>query len=378
MTTNEVFRALGRGAVLLLLCSCDDGMAPSQPTGCASGSECTSGICTAGACVEPSCTDKVKNGSEADVDCGGSCGPCGNGLSCTAPAGCQSGVCSSGRCVPGSCTDRVKNGAETDVDCGGACGPCADGLACTAPAGCQSGVCNASGRCATPTCTDNVKNGSEIDKDCGGSCSACGPGLACVVVGDCQAGLVCTTKVCTTPRSCLDLQKGRPQTTDGVQSIDPDGPGGAAAFKVYCDMTNDGGGWTRAVNIKGNSVFHLDQVDAVGDVSDAAVAAKLSDATINQLNTVGYFRYNCGSQVNLYVKNVQNTWTSQRTNALTWSIDRGRDGTFECAANRAGYVFSDFAACPTGHTNYAAAAGAAEGSGCYNATWNLDGNLWVK
>ena len=31
--------------------------------------------------------------------------------------------------VPGvACDDAVKNGDETDVDCGGSCTPCADGL----------------------------------------------------------------------------------------------------------------------------------------------------------------------------------------------------------------------------------------------------------
>lgn len=31
---------------------------------------------------------------------------------------------------------------------------------------------------------------------------------------------------------------------DGVYSIDPDGPGGASAIRVYCDLTLDDGGWT--------------------------------------------------------------------------------------------------------------------------------------
>ena len=44
-------------------------------------------------------------------------------------------------------------------------------------------------------------------------------------------------------KNCLDyLNEGF--TTDGVYLIDPDGPGGNAAFDCYCDMTTDGGGWT--------------------------------------------------------------------------------------------------------------------------------------
>lgn len=33
-------------------------------------------------------------------------------------------------------------------------------------------------------------------------------------------------------------------TGDGVYWIDPDGVGGNAEFKAYCDMTMDDGGWT--------------------------------------------------------------------------------------------------------------------------------------
>ncbi len=44
--------------------------------------------------------------------------------------------------------------------------------------------------------------------------------------------------------SCADwLSRG--STSDGTYLIDPDGVGGGDAFEVYCDMTSDGGGWTR-------------------------------------------------------------------------------------------------------------------------------------
>ena len=65
----------------------------------------------------PTCTDKVKNGAETDVDCGGgTCPTCGNKKSCTKAADCKSGVCASGACVEATCTDGVKNGDESDVD----------------------------------------------------------------------------------------------------------------------------------------------------------------------------------------------------------------------------------------------------------------------
>ncbi|MEK2646827.1 fibrinogen-like YCDxxxxGGGW domain-containing protein [Bdellovibrio sp. BCCA] len=45
--------------------------------------------------------------------------------------------------------------------------------------------------------------------------------------------------------SCLELKNLGGISTSGYYQIDSDGPGGNAPYQVYCDMTNDGGGWTR-------------------------------------------------------------------------------------------------------------------------------------
>ena len=44
--------------------------------------------------------------------------------------------------------------------------------------------------------------------------------------------------------SCQTLLKQSPATSTGVYWIDPDGGSQANAFKAYCDMDTNGGGWT--------------------------------------------------------------------------------------------------------------------------------------
>jgi hypothetical protein len=56
-------------------------------------------VCVACRCMAPTCTDGVRNGTETDVDCGGSvCAACAPGQTCSAPGDCQSASCSQGRC----------------------------------------------------------------------------------------------------------------------------------------------------------------------------------------------------------------------------------------------------------------------------------------
>lgn len=139
---------------------------------CIADGDCASEVCKDYACAPATCNDNNKNGSESDVDCGGSCQDCATGKICKVNTDCKSGVCQSLICAP-SCTDGVKNNTETDVDCGGAaCGKCGDGATCASAADCQSAVCAAT-TCAAPTCVDGVKNGTETAIDCGGACASC-------------------------------------------------------------------------------------------------------------------------------------------------------------------------------------------------------------
>ena len=106
------------------------------------------------ACVAANCTDTVLNGTESDVDCGGTdCARCADTKVCRVGTDCASGVCTAGRCAPPSCTDGVKNQGETDVDCGGSttCPRCADYKTCGAPTDCLTNACTM-GYCGTTGC----------------------------------------------------------------------------------------------------------------------------------------------------------------------------------------------------------------------------------
>lgn len=114
--------------------------------------------------------------------------------------------CADGRCAEAaepSCFDRVRDGDETDVDCGGSCGACAAGRACEGASDCQSNACD--GTCAAPSCDNGVRDGYETDVDCGGPCGGCALGQACWSGNDClsgQCGEPCTDVLC--PMYTLD------------------------------------------------------------------------------------------------------------------------------------------------------------------------------
>jgi hypothetical protein len=102
---------------------------------------CAEGRCSTAAPMNL-CRDRVRDGDETDVDCGGSCQPCWSGKQCTRAEDCQSRACNGGSCATASCTDGVRDGYESDIDCGGPCPACAAGLSCASDADCASGNCD--------------------------------------------------------------------------------------------------------------------------------------------------------------------------------------------------------------------------------------------
>jgi len=98
--------------------------------------------------------------------------------------------CDAGSCITSAptdrCHDRILDGNETEIDCGGSCQACPGGARCTQPTDCETGACD-SGHCRAPTCSDGAANGFESDIDCGDNCPACGSGKLCYTDADCAA-----------------------------------------------------------------------------------------------------------------------------------------------------------------------------------------------
>ncbi|MBR4984600.1 MAG: hypothetical protein IKY83_02525 [Proteobacteria bacterium] len=116
-------------------------------------------VCNSGVCI--SCTDTSKNGTETDVDCGGSnCPACQDGKACIANTDCISNNCDGGTCRQkpiDTCTNGTQDNGETDVDCGGPCAQCAVGQKCSVPKDCRSWTCQ-DNTCQGQDCETVISN----------------------------------------------------------------------------------------------------------------------------------------------------------------------------------------------------------------------------
>ena len=140
---------------------------------------------------------------------------------------CRGGTCRGGSCValaapsppppPGpTCTDRLRNGTETDVDCGGTCPRCPDFQTCASRDDCRGALCTGD---VCRVCDPAIAN--QCGNDALGSCSCqkrndgqrfCAQAASFVLVNKCPlcpadthcvetgASSVRCFKLCGTPR----------------------------------------------------------------------------------------------------------------------------------------------------------------------------------
>ena len=106
----------------------------------------------------PTCSDGLKNGSETDIDCGGTCGPCENGKTCASLTDCQSG-----RCAPGGiCQTCSGDGAgNCPVDGAGQC-------QCSPQGACYSNSASIAPDCES--CPEGTAACIFFDADLGANC----------------------------------------------------------------------------------------------------------------------------------------------------------------------------------------------------------------
>jgi len=195
------------------------------------------GTAGAGGATSAACSDGTKDGDETDVDCGGSCGPCGLGQGCirssdcsATAAGCDDtlGGCAcdalSHVCVASHCVDHALDGAESAVDCGGLCDGCGPGEACQADtdcsvyaAGCERCMCDRdTSTCVHDHCLDHKLDVDETDVDCGGSkCLPCANGELCRLDSDCVTNACdLLTHRCITDQCADHRQDGKESDAD--------------------------------------------------------------------------------------------------------------------------------------------------------------------
>ena len=211
-------------------------------------------------CTDNVCGDAAVGPGEACDD--GNVDP-GDGCSAT----CELEACGNNKPDPGEVCDDGKNG-DNDDGCTDICAKpkCGDGFEqASLMEQCDLGGDNSNTGACLVTCKDatcgdgQVHEGAEECDDgnnngdtkaCKADCSknVCGdmkvgPGEECDDGNDNDADACKNDCKLTTQVSCKAIKSGNPAAKDGVYTLDVDGPGPKASFKVYCDMTTDGGGW---------------------------------------------------------------------------------------------------------------------------------------
>ena len=156
----------------------------------------------------------MKNGTETDVDCGGSCSPCINTKDCLVAGDCQSGFCNALVCAACATDAQCGTGNYCDTTSnGGTCSATrSNAKPCTAGDQCASGFC-ANGVCCDQACTGTCQGCTlALTGTADGTCASYKPGTTapsgqcsssppCGNDGKCAAGGTCEQAPSATPRA---------------------------------------------------------------------------------------------------------------------------------------------------------------------------------